>query len=62
MKVHRELARKMNEYNEQRKFIESQLSEEAMQQAEIDLPINLQWLLVEVANGGTRIVGIVAEN
>ena len=31
----RELARKMNEYNEQRKFIESQLSEEAMQQAEI---------------------------
>ena len=30
----RVLARKMNEYNEERKFIESQLSEEAMQQAE----------------------------
>lgn len=34
-KICRDLARKMNEYNEQRKFIESQLSEEAMQQAKI---------------------------
>ena len=34
-KICRELARKMNEFNEERKFIESQLSEEAMQQAEI---------------------------
>ena len=50
------LARKMNEYNEERKFIESQLSEEAMQQAEMDLPINRQLLLVVVANGGILVL------
>ena len=60
-KICRELARKMNEFNEERKFIESQLSEEAMQQAEIgfaDKPAVVVSGSGEWWNPG--IVGIVA--
>ena len=54
-----ELAKKMNEYNEERKFIEAQLTEEAHATSEL-FSENLQWLLAMGEWWNPSVVGIVA--